>query len=128
MTASLPIIEDLVLKEDPRGKLAEVYRLPGIGQALFSTSKPGVVRGNHYHTRKIERFCVIEGEATIHLRDRVTNEKKSVQVSGDHPQVVDMPLNWTHNIQNTGSTEMKLLIWANEVFDPQDPDTFPEEV
>ena len=115
-------------KEDPRGSLIEVFKMPSDGQVFYSTSKPGIIRGNHYHTRKIERFCVIDGSGTIRLRNRVTNEIREFHVSGDKPQTVTMLINWTHNIQNTGDTEMKLLVWANEIFDPQDPDTFSEEV
>jgi len=114
--------------EDERGLLIEAFKIPGVGQVLYSTSKPGIVRGNHYHTRKMEKFCVIEGEAKIRLRNRETNEVVEHLVSGSTPEVVDMTLGWTHNIENVGKTEMKLLIWANEVFDPADPDTFSETV
>jgi UDP-2-acetamido-2,6-beta-L-arabino-hexul-4-ose reductase len=122
------MVDQLELKEDARGVLIEVFKMPADGQIFYSTSKPGVIRGNHYHTRKIERFCVLEGQATIRLRNRATNEVREFPVSGVQPQTVTMLINWTHNIQNTGTTEMKLLVWANEVFNPQDPDTFPELV
>ncbi len=115
-------------KEDQRGTLVETFKMPHDGQVFYSTSKPGIIRGNHYHTRKIEYFCVIEGQALIRLRNRATNEIREFQVNGIAPQTVTMLINWTHNIQNTGPTEMKLLVWANEIFNPQDPDTFPEEV
>jgi len=120
--------EDLLIKEDPRGKLIEIFKIPNFGQIHYSTSKPGVIRGNHYHTRKIEKFCVIEGQGKICLRNRETNKRKEFLVSGDKPQVIEMTINWTHNIQNVGKTEMKLLVWNSEIFNPQDPDTFPEEV
>lgn len=115
-------------KSDARGDLVEVFKIPSVGQIFYSTSKPGVVRGNHYHTRKIEQFCVIEGEAKIRLRSRYTNEIKEYLVSGRNPEIVEMTVNWTHNIQNIGDGEMKLLVWSNEVFNPDDPDTFAEEV
>ncbi|MBX4210742.1 hypothetical protein KW783_02095 [Candidatus Parcubacteria bacterium] len=119
----------LVPKTDERGTLIEVFKFsrPVTGQVFFSTSSPGVVRGNHYHTRKIEYFCVIEGQGKMKLRNRETGEVKTYDVSGDKPEVVTMPINWTHNVQNTGQGEMKLLVWVNEVFDPKDPDTFPEQ-
>lgn len=120
--------ETLEIKEDERGKLVEIFKFPGVGQVFFSTSKPGVVRGNHYHTRKTERFCVIEGLARIKLRNRQTNEVREYVVLGDRPEVVDMLIGWTHNIQNIGDGEMKLLVWTDEVFNPDDPDTFYEEV
>ncbi|PIR41805.1 MAG: hypothetical protein COV30_01260 [Candidatus Yanofskybacteria bacterium CG10_big_fil_rev_8_21_14_0_10_37_15] len=118
----------LKIHKDERGQLIEIFKIPNIGQVFYSTSKPGVVRGNHYHTRKIEYFCVIEGDAKISLRNRRTNELEEHVVSGKEPSIVKMKINWTHNIQNTGKTEMKLLVWTNEVFDPEDPDTFSEEV
>lgn len=122
------MVSQLERKEDVRGVLIEVFKMPNDGQVFFSTSKPGVIRGNHYHTRKIERFCVIEGSATIRLRNRETREVREFLVSGNIPEIITMPINWTHNIQNTGSSEMKLIVWADEIFNPQDPDTFPEVV
>lgn len=120
--------EKLEIKQDERGRLVEVLKFPGIGQIFYSTINPGFTRGNHYHNRKIEKFCVIEGSALIRLRDRQTNEIKEYSVSGSQPEVVEMTLNWTHNIKNVGESEMKLLVWVNEVFNPEDPDTFAEEV
>lgn len=120
--------EKLEVKKDERGFLAELFKIPGVGQVFYSTSKPGATRGNHYHTRKIERFCVVEGKAKIRLRDRKTGEIKEYSVSGATPEIVDMPIHWTHNITNIGNNEMKLLVWVNEVFDPKDPDTYREEV
>lgn len=122
--------EKLIIKEDERGKLVEIFKFPKpvTGQIFFSTSMPGVIRGNHYHKRKIEYFCVIEGIARIKLRNRDTNEVKECIVSGEAPEIVEMTINWTHNIQNISEGEMKLLVWANEVFNINDPDTFAEEV
>ena len=102
--------------------------MPGFGQVSYSTTKSGVIRGNHYHTRKKEIFCVIEGMAKIRQKNRETSEIEEKIVSGDAPELVEMKLNWTHNIQNIGDSEMKLLIWANEVFNPADPDTFTEKI
>lgn len=118
----------LEIKSDPRGNLVEIFKVPGMGQVFYATSHPGVVRGNHYHTRKKEWFCVIEGNAKIRLRNRETNEIAEYDVSGSAPELVEMTVGWTHNIKNTGEGEMKLLVWANEIFDPEDPDTFAEEV
>lgn len=119
---------NLHLHEDARGKLVEIFKKEGFGQIFYSTSKPGVTRGNHYHTRKVETFCVIEGQAIIRLRNRDTGDVEVHEVDGDKPQTVVMRINWTHNITNTGSTEMKLLVFANEIFNPNDPDTFSEKV
>ncbi|MDO8504931.1 MAG: hypothetical protein Q7S36_03725 [Candidatus Liptonbacteria bacterium] len=71
---------------------------------------------------------MVKGAAKISLRNRATGEKAEFDVSGDAPQIIDMPLNWTHNIKNTGDDEMGLVIWVNEVFDQANPDTFAEEV
>ncbi len=118
--------KELEIKSDDRGNLIEVFKFPDVGQVFYSTSKPGVIRGNH--TRKIEQFCVVEGSAKIRLRNRETNEIKEYIVSGNTPKIVEMTVNWTHNIQNIGDGEVKLLVWSNEVFNPDDPDTFAEEV
>lgn len=120
--------EKLEVKEDTRGRFVEIFKMPGLGQISYSTTKPGITRGNHYHTRKQEKFCVIEGQAKICLRNRQTQEIKEYLVSGDDPQVIEMTIDWTHNIKNVGATEMKLLIFTNEIFNPQDPDTFAEDV
>jgi len=118
----------LEVKEDERGKLIEIFKIPGVGQVFYSTTKPGIIRGNHYHTRKKEFFCVIEGRGLIKLRNRETGEIKEIEVSGENPEIIEMPINWTHNIKNIGETEMKLLVWVNEIFNPEDPDTYFEEV
>lgn len=118
----------LDLKKDERGVLAEIFKFPNDGQVLFSTTKPGIKRGNHYHNRKIEKFCVIEGEARLLLKDRAAGEVKSYELSGDRPTVVDIPVNQIHNITNIGEEEMFLLIWVSEIFNPDDPDTFYEEI
>jgi len=118
----------LEIKEDERGRLIEVFKIPNFGQVLYSTSKPGIVRGNHYHTRKQEKFCVVDGKAKISLRNRKTNELKEYYVSGEKPEMVDMIVGWIHNIENVGKGELKLLVWVNEIFDPNDPDTYSEKV
>ena len=118
----------LEIKSDERGNFVEVFKVPNFGQVSYSTTKPGVIRGNHYHTKKKEIFCVIEGKAKIKQRNRDNNKIEEKIVSGDAPELVEMKLNWTHNIQNIGDNEMKLLIWINEIYNPNDPDTFFEEV
>lgn len=118
----------LEIKKDKRGRLVEIFKFPDMGQVFYSTSKPGIIRGNHYHKRKKEYFCVIEGRAKISLRNRRTNKLKRYTVSGNKPEVVEMWVGWTHNIKNIGKSEMKLIVWANEVFNPDDPDTFSEDV
>ena len=124
----MPENKKLEIKSDERGNFLEVFKILGFGQVSYSTTKPGVIRGNHYHTRKKEIFCVIEGEAKIRQRNRDTNEIEEKIVSGVSPELVEMKLNWTHNIQNIGNDELKLLIWTSEIFNPNNPDTFFEEV
>jgi len=113
---------------DPRGAFVEVIRLNVGGQVSFSTTVPGITRGNHYHTRKIERFAVIKGKALIQLRRIGTEEVLDFHLSGDEPAYVDMPVWYTHNIKNTGDEELYTIFWINEFFDPNDPDTYFENV
>ncbi len=98
------------------------------GQVSFSTTKPGITRGNHYHTRKIERFVVIRGKATIQLRRIGTDEVIDFHLDGQHPSYVDMPIWYTHNITNVGEDDLFTLFWINEFYDPDDPDTYFETV
>lgn len=120
--------QKLITKKDKRGKLIEIFKIPKVGQVFYATSIPGAIRGDHYHTRKIETFCVIEGKGKISMRNRESGEIKEYIVSGDEPEISEMPMNWTHNIENIGKTEMKLIVWTSEIFDPKDPDTFSEKV
>lgn len=113
---------------DQRGAFVEVIRLNVGGQVSFSTTVPGVTRGNHYHTRKIERFAVIKGEALIQLRKIGSDEVLDFHLSGETPAYVDMPVWYTHNIKNTGTEELYTIFWINEFFDPNDPDTYFENV
>lgn len=119
---------EIKVNQDERGKYIEVFKMPGIGQVSYATSKPGTIRGNHYHKRKKEIIYVAEGEAKIRMRNRETNEVKEYLVSGEKPEAYEMPLTWTHNIENVGNGELKLILWASEVFNLQDPDTYAEEV
>ena len=120
----------LDLKTDNRGTFVEIAKERTGGQTSFSTTHPNqnIIRGNHYHTRKIERFCVISGEAVIKLRKLFSSEITEYKVSGEKPVYVDMPVYYTHSIENTGSTELLTMFWINEIFDPSDPDTFMENV
>jgi UDP-2-acetamido-2,6-beta-L-arabino-hexul-4-ose reductase len=118
----------LKLHADARGSLFESVKTRNGGQTFLSTTKPGITRGNHYHTRKVERFLVVSGQAEIHLRRVLTDEKQVFGVSGDSPAYVDIPTLYTHNITNTGSSELVTLFWTHEFFDPEQADTFAEQV
>ena len=114
--------------EDERGVFVETIRLHSGGQVSFSTTKPSITRGNHYHIRKIERFVVLQGEARIQLRKVGTDDVLNFTLSGENPAYVDMPIWYTHNITNIGQTELITQFWINEMFNPNDPDTFFETV
>lgn len=113
---------------DPRGAFVEVIRLGIGGQCSFSTTVPGITRGNHYHTRKIERFAVIKGKALIQLRKIGTDEVMDFYLDGNEPSYVDMPIWYTHNIKNIGEEELYTIFWINEPFNPEDADTYFETV
>lgn len=113
---------------DPRGTFVEVIRLGVGGQVSFSTTVPGITRGNHFHTRKIERFAVIKGKALIQLRRIGTEEVLDFYLDGNEPAYVDMPIWYTHNIKNIGEEDLYTNFWINEFYDPNDPDTFMEMV
>jgi UDP-2-acetamido-2,6-beta-L-arabino-hexul-4-ose reductase len=116
------------INKDERGIFVEILKLHTGGQVSFSTTKPGITRGNHFHTKKIERFAVIRGEAIIKMRKIDSQEVFEFKLTGDEPGFVDMPIWYTHNITNVGSTELITSFWINEFYNPDDPDTFYEEV
>ncbi|MCF6242469.1 MAG: NAD-dependent epimerase/dehydratase family protein [Bacteroidales bacterium] len=113
---------------DERGSFVEVIKTGIGGQISFSTTKKGITRGNHYHTRKIERFAVIKGKAIIELRKIGSDKKIKFYLNGNNPSFVDMPIWYTHNITNIGNEELYTQFWINEWYNPDDPDTFYEEV
>lgn len=113
---------------DARGSFVEVIRLGIGGQVSFSTTVPGVTRGNHFHTRKIERFAVIKGKALIQLRQIGTDKVLNFELDGNEPAYVDMPIWYTHNIKNIGDEMLYTNFWINESYNPEDADTFFVEV
>ena len=113
---------------DPRGSFVEITRANTSGQFSFSTTVPDITRGNHFHTRKAERFAVISGKALIQLRRIGTNDVIEYHLDGDQPAYVDMPIWYTHNIKNVGDTELVTLFWINEPYNPDDADTYFENV
>lgn len=113
---------------DNRGVFVEMVKLEVGGQVSFSTTHAGITRGNHFHTRKIERFLVIKGKALIQLRKYNTEEVLNFELDGNEPSYVDMPVWYTHNIKNTGEEELYTVFWINEFFNQEDPDTYFETV
>ena len=119
----------LVPHSDPRGSFVETVRCRGgEGQSSFSTTVPGITRGEHYHLTKIERFAVIQGNARISLRKMFDDDVLDFEVSGDAPVAIDMPVGWVHNITNTGDDVLLTQFWSHELFRPDAPDTFAEPV
>lgn len=116
------------LKSDERGSLFEMIKHYSGGQFFASTTKPGVVRGNHYHTKKFERFTVIQGKAEIALRRLLTDKIIKFKVNGKQPVFVDMPTFCAHNIKNIGKEDLITLFWSDEIFNPNDTDTYQEKV
>lgn len=120
---------ELVPHSDARGAFVETVRSRGgEGQSSFSTTVPGITRGDHYHLVKIERFAVIQGQARISLRRMFHDSVLDFEVSGDRPVAIDMPVGWVHNITNTGDDVLLTQFWSHELFRPDAPDTFAEPV
>ena len=113
---------------DPRGVFVEMLKTPDSGQFSFFTAHPGITRGGHYHHTKTEKFLVIKGEALFRFRHLLTNELVELKTSGTSPQVVDTIPGWTHDITNIGRDEMVVMLWANENFDRENPDTVASKV
>ena len=115
-------------RTDPRGTLAELLRSREFGQIFVSRTHPGITRGNHFHDLKVEKFCVLEGEAVIRFRSVLGDVVTEHRVSGTDFKVVDIPPGMTHNIENVGAGEMVVLFWASEILDQNRPDTHFLEV
>lgn len=121
--------KELSVKKDTRGWLAEILRPEDVkvkqfGQILVTTAYPGETKGNHYHMRKKEWYCVIKGQAQLTLVDRKTQEKKEITMGDNSILLVEIPPNVIHSIKNTGQDEMYLIAYISEAFNPQDPDTY----
>lgn len=113
---------------DQRGTFVEMLRTKDSGQISFFTAKPGITRGGHYHHTKTEKFLVVKGTANFKFRHMITNEKFELQTSDNNPMIVESIPGWSHNITNIGDNEMIVMLWANELFDRQNPDTITAEV
>jgi len=118
----------LKMNVDNRGSFTEFIRTPDRGQVSVNVSKPGITKGNHWHHSKNEKFLVVKGEGVIRFRQVGSEEIIEYPVSGDTLTVVDIPTGYTHNIENVGDTDMVTVMWANESFNPDKPDTYFLEV
>jgi len=118
----------LNLNSDQRGSFVEIAKLNCGGQISFSTTVPGITRGNHFHTRKTERFAVVKGKARIDIRRIGTDKVISFELEGKQPAFVDMPIWFTHNITNIGEEDLYTIFWINEHYEANDSNTWFEEV
>jgi UDP-2-acetamido-2,6-beta-L-arabino-hexul-4-ose reductase len=116
------------LNSDKRGWLFELIKSPHFGQIFVSKTQPGITRGDHYHDTKLEKFCVIQGEGIIRFRHLHNETVLEYPVNGNQIRVVDIPPGYTHSIENIGEGEMICLFWANQIYSPDEPDTFWEKV
>ena len=114
----------LDMHTDGRGSFTEFIRTPERGQFSVNISHPGIVKGQHWHHTKNEKFLVVSGKGLIQFRKVGSNEVIDYHVSGEQLEVVDIPTGYTHNIINEGDTDLVTLMWANEPFDPEHPDTY----
>ncbi|QDZ11638.1 UDP-2-acetamido-2,6-beta-L-arabino-hexul-4-ose reductase [Devosia ginsengisoli] len=119
---------DLPKHTDPRGTFVEMLRTPQSGQVSFFTANPGITRGGHYHHSKTEKFLVVSGQALFRFRNIVTGEYAEIQVRAEDTKVVETVPGWSHDVTNTGGDTLICMLWANELFDPERPDTFSAKV
>ena len=114
---------------DDRGRLSELIISKTPGQIFFSTTKPGVVRGNHFHTKRIERFCILKGKASVKMRKVGTDKIEEYKIKGTDNKIIDMPVYYTHNLENIGDTELICCFWMNDILKEQTiDDTYFETV
>lgn len=118
----------LKMNTDNRGSFTEFVKTSDRGQVSINISRPGITKGNHWHHTKNEKFLVVSGKGVIRFRKIDSGEVLKYFVSGDEMEVVDVPPGYTHNIENLGDTDMITVMWANESFDPMNPDTYYLEV
>lgn len=119
---------DLNMHSDNRGSFTEFIRTPDRGQVSVNVSKPGITKGNHWHNTKNEKFLVVKGKGLIRFRKVGSDKVIEYKVSDEKLQVVDIPTGYTHSIVNIGDTDMVTIMWVNECFNPEEPDTYFLEV
>lgn len=118
----------LVNHSDHRGSFAEIFKTDDCGQIAINVTKPGFIKGNHWHHTKVEKFLVVSGQGVIRLREISKDEIIEFFVSDQQLEIVEIPVGYTHHIENIGSTDLITLIWANECFNPHQSDTYYMEV
>ena len=113
---------------DERGVFCEMLKTKDSGQFSFFTAHPGITRGGHYHHTKNEKFLVIKGEAVFKFENISTSQRHELTVNSSNPEIVETVPGWTHDITNSGDTELIVMLWANEIFDRERPDTITKEL
>ena len=113
---------------DERGMFAEMLKTKDSGQFSFFTAGPGVTRGGHYHHSKTEKFLVVQGEAKFGFRHIATDETHEIITTSKELKIVETVPGWSHDITNIGTEEIIVMLWANEIFDPDNPDTIAHKV
>lgn len=108
---------------DERGVFCEMLKTKQAGQFSFFTAHPGITRGGHYHHTKNEKFLVIKGQALFKFEHVITGERYELRVDSDTPEIVETVPGWSHDVTNVGSEELIVMLWANEIFDREAPDT-----
>lgn len=116
------------MHDDVRGVFVEMLKTPDCGQFSYFTAHPGVTRGGHYHHSKTEKFLVIKGKAKFKFKHVLTSETFELVTTGDKAEIVETVPGWTHDITNIGDDELIVMLWANEVFDRQKPDTYAKSL
>ena len=119
---------DLPTYDDDRGSFVEILKSIDTGQFSYFTAKPGVTRGDHYHHSKTEKFVVVRGSAKFKFRHLISDEKHEIISTGKNPTIIQTIPGWSHNIKNIGDDELIVILWANEIFDRNNPDTIASKV
>lgn len=127
----LPIVESgykISRHTDARGSFVEMIKHPNGGQVSYLTAKPGITRGGHFHHSKTEKFLIVKGSAKFRFSNVLSNEKYEITVSEKHSQIIQTLPGWVHDITNVGNDEMIAIVWSNEIFDPNRPDTITLDI
>jgi UDP-2-acetamido-2,6-beta-L-arabino-hexul-4-ose reductase len=107
---------------------AEILKTQDSGQFSFFTAKPGVTRGGHYHHSKTEKFLVIQGEARFGFRHLALDQTHQITTTSKDLLIIETVPGWSHNITNIGTEDIIVMLWANEIFDTDNPDTVKHNV
>ncbi|MCR5735026.1 MAG: capsular polysaccharide biosynthesis protein CapF [Lachnospiraceae bacterium] len=119
---------ELKMNADNRGSFTEFLKSEYSGQIAVNVARPGITKGNHWHHTKLEKFLVVKGKGCLKFRKYGSDEITEYHVTGEKPEVVDIPAGYVHSIVNEGEEDLITVIWANEIFDPENPDTYYESV